>query len=368
METTNLTEALYGEWDEFCKESSEAWFWHTSTWLEYTRLYKPEFNSESLSFLVTESGATLAICPLFLEKRGARKEFSFGGGGLPTPALLDTLRGKKREKILRFIFGFLDATAKEKGVSRTEFRFPVLGSAVPAEKRHEWNYLTKFGYLDTSIGTQLILTERSVDALKREVRHGHESDIDRATKMLRCEIFESETITPVVFNAYREMHKVAAGRATRPLRTFEIQYELLKRGNAFLAAAKKNGEFVGFSYVVIYKQSAYYASACNDPRFAELPIAHFLQWKGIEHMQTLGITHYEIGWQRFMPSLSGIWSDKEISISKFMRGFGGITVPLFRGEKYYDPAYFLEVYEERLRKSKEAIEKAPNAPSDEKTT
>jgi len=57
---------------------------------------------------------------------------------------------------------------------------------------------------------------------------------------------------------------------------------------------------------------------------------------------------YEIGWQNYGHTMSDAPSIKEINISKFKRGFGGFTVPLFRGEKYYDKKFFQEVYQKRI--------------------
>jgi hypothetical protein len=368
MRIVNLTPSAYKQWDAFCAESNDAWLWHTTPWLLYTEVYKPDAKSESLSFFVMQDETILAICPLFLERSGSRTEFSFGGGGTPAPALAPDLNQKTREKTRKYIFAHLDALAKEKGVSKIEFRFPVLNESALSGALPEANYLPKFGFLDTSLSTQVIEVGRDIRELQKDIRHGHASDIDRARKFLTGEIITGETVTVELFDAYRKMHALAAGRVTRPARTFEIQYDLLKSGNAFLAGAKQDGEYVGFSYILMYKQGAYYASACNDPRVADLPIAHLLQWNSIEYLHSIGMRWYEIGWQRCMPSLSGIWSEKEISISKFTRGFGGFAVPLVRGEKYYDSAYFREVFEARIQKSAEVITKGISEQEYEKTT
>ena len=46
---------------------------------------------------------------------------------------------------------------------------------------------------------------------------------------------------------------------------------------------------------------------------------------------------------------SDFLSTKELSISKFKRGFGGFTVPIFRGEKFYDKEYSLKIYTGRIK-------------------
>jgi len=47
----NLSEKKYEsgqekEWEAFCGTSPDAWFWHTSGWLEYTLNYRPELKSK----------------------------------------------------------------------------------------------------------------------------------------------------------------------------------------------------------------------------------------------------------------------------------------------------------------------------------
>ena len=112
---------------------------------------------------------------------------------------------------------------------------------------------------------------------------------------------------------------------------------------------------MGFALISVYKSGAYYSSGCEDPEFNNLPIGHLLQWKAMQWLKAHGVRRYEIGLQYFAPQPHAPVSEKEVKISFFKRGFGGVTVPSFRGEKFYHAAYARRVLEERARQFSQAV-------------
>lgn len=350
MQVVNLDEKNYAVWDEFCSASDDAWFWHTSAWLRYNLNYKPEKKPESKSFFVKNDNKIVAICPLILEDNDGAKEFSFGGGFCPAPALFNDLSGRSRDKVIKFIFEEVDKLAKVNGVKRARFKSSVLNKSFIEKRGQNFNYLMKYGYLDVSINTQVIDLNKTLVELKGDLRHGHDYDVDRASKKLTAEIFNEDNITEEVFDKYVDLHHKASGRVTRPRSTFDVMCELIKRGQAFLVGAKDGAGYFGFSYFFLYKNNIYYGSSCNEPDAKGMPVAHFIQWSAIEYMKRKKYGFYEIGWQNYGNTLSDFPSPKEIDIARFKRGFGGFTVPLFMGEKYYDKEYFTKIYENRIKK------------------
>jgi len=351
MEITALTPKFYKQWDDFCLQSDEVWFWHTSCWLRYILNYKPDLKPESKSFMIIKDKKIAAICPLVLENHQGVKEFSFGDDYCPAPALANFLTPREKQKITKLVFEQIDELAKENGIKRARFRISVLGKGATETENQKFNFLMKFGYLDNSLNTQVLDLRKPLEELRLQVRHGHDSDIDRAAKTLKTEIFDQKNITEKIFKEYVDLHQQAAGRKTRPQATFDLMLEYIKNGNGFLVGAKKDKSFVGFSFFSMYKNNVYYGSSANDRELEKtLPISHLIQWAAIEWMNKKEIQFYEFGWQRYAPTLSNFPNAKEINISKFQRGFGGFTLPIFRGEKYYDKDYFLKTYQERIKK------------------
>ena len=352
MEIVSLTKNLYQKWDEFCLKSDDAWFWQTTPWIEYTLIYKPELNSISKSFLVYHNSKIIAVCPMFIEEKRFKNEkineISFGGDYGPVPALANDLTKKERKKCFKMIFEHIDSLAKQNDIKRALIRFCPLSKSYIG--RNNFNYLLKFGYFDCTSNTQIIDLSKSLEELRRDISHGHGAAIDSANKKLTVEIYDKNNITYEIFGDYRELHHKAAGRVTRPKKTFDIMFERIKKDMAFLAGAKMNEKFVGFSYFNRYKNNVYYSSACNDPEFEKIRIGHLIQWNAIKWMKKRDIIYYEIGFQKFFNELTEPSTDKEINISFYKRGFGGFTIPVFRGEKYYEKKYFIEIFKERIEK------------------
>ncbi|QQG46239.1 MAG: GNAT family N-acetyltransferase [Candidatus Niyogibacteria bacterium] len=348
MKIHALTPSDCGRWDDFCLESDDAWFWHTFGWLKYTLDYKPEYKPRSLSFFMEEGGRIIAISPLILEERGSVKEFSYGGGWGPIPALANDLTKNEREKITKAVFEEIDRKAKEEGVKLAKFRFSTLNKSFIETGEQKFNHLMKFGYFGEMLNTQVIDLSRSLDVLRGALRHGHDSDISRAEKSLKAEVYDSETITGPVFEEYVKLHHKASGRSTRPRSTFDMMHKWIENKNAFLVGVKKDGKFAGFSYFFSFKNNVYYGSSCNDPDVEKMPIGHLIQWTAIRWMREKNFGFYEIGWQQYGNTLFDFPSEKEIDIARFKRGFGGETYPLFIGEKYYDKDYFLTIYKQRI--------------------
>jgi len=350
MQIVPLTKEKHQEWDEFCLESDDAWFKHTNPAIEYILNYKSGLKPESKSFIVIKDNKIIAICPLIIETNKDNKEFSFGMDHSMAPAFSNELTKKERDKAMKLVFKNIDKLAQEHNVKRARFRISVLSKAFTETNTKRLNFLMKFGYLDTSLNTQMIDLRKSIENLRRNVRHGHDSDIDRASKVLEAEILDNSNITREIFNQYIELHYKAAGRVTRPQITFDLLYNRIKERNAFLIGAKKDNKFVGFSYFTVFKDNVYYGSSCNDPNTNNIPIGHFIQWTAVKWMKEKKYKFYEIGWQNYSATLSNFPSEKEIHLGRFKRGFGGYTVPLFMAEKYYNKDYFLEVYQTRIRK------------------
>ena len=363
MKFETLTEANYEAWDGFCDQSDEAWLWHTSHWLEYQRAYRPDLRSRDLSFTaIDHNGEHLAICPLFVEETATGvRELSFGGSHLPSPALANGLTAKRREAVLKIIFAHIDELAREHGAARCSFRIAPLAVETP-----DINFLVKYGYLDASLYSQLIDTSRPLEELRKELRKGHASDVKRGLASLELTVFDQNTTTAEIFKSYQALHTLAAGRSTRPQRTFDLMHQMIQQGRGVLIAASKAGKVIGYSLVLIYKNRGYYASAANDPapEYDSLPIAHAIQWTTIEWFNAHGHLSYEIGWQHFGNQLHDIPSAKELNLSRFKRGFGGRAVPLFIGEKYFDGAYCEQVLSARVKNYVATLTCAPATAQD----
>jgi lipid II:glycine glycyltransferase (peptidoglycan interpeptide bridge formation enzyme) len=112
----------------------------------------------------------------------------------------------------------------------------------------------------------------------------------------------------------------------------------IRAGYAVLAEATREGQSIAFALVIVFKDGAFYGSGCKDPDTTELNASHMLQWKAILWLKELGLSYYETGAQHFGAQWFHVASEKEIGIAKYKRGFGGITIPVYSGEIFYQAA------------------------------
>jgi len=339
MDIVRLDQSSKADWDLFCLNHDEAWFYHTTKYTDYCVSYGAQkFGTTDLSFFVQDGKKIVAICPLLLEKKSDRDgipytEFSTAGSGGYgiTPALANDMETERHERILKCIYEEVDTLAAQHNVSCASFRMNPLSL-----NRLQFNWLLKFGFFDSSVNTQVLDLTYPIDQLWSALRKGHKYDTRRGEKFYDIRIFDRTNPDRDAFELYRLLHHKAAGRVTRPIETFEMMYAWLCAGEGVVFGVYKDDHPVGFTYVNTFKRAACYSSASDDPDFqTDVPISHVIQWSVIRWLKEHGYERYEMGIQQFGPLFSDIPSPKDLSISFFKRGFGGRTVPLFRGRKYY---------------------------------
>ena len=356
-----LSSESCADWDHFCQESDDAWFWHTTSWLNYTLNYRPELQPRSQSFLCLNGAQVVTICPLLLETHqiggAAVGEFSFGGDAGPAPAFANALSEKVRKAATRAVFSYVDSLAEKMDVQRVSFRMSPPAPSFWTSGIPQPNPLVRLGFSDISMSTQVIDLSADEQQLLRSMRKGHRADIARAGKLMQSRVLDRDTITPEAFERYRLLHHKAAGRVTRPLETFHMMHAWIRQGLAVLASASLDGRDVGFALVSVFKDGAYYSSSCEDPEFNHLPIGHILQWKAIQWLKSHGVRRYEIGMQLYGPQPNAAASEKELRIAFFKRGFGGVAVPLWRGEKFYSREYYLRIAGQRMEQYATSLER-----------
>lgn len=342
MEIVPLSDELREAWDEFCLRSPDAWFWHTSAWLDYNLAYRPDMRQRSLSFMCKEGSQIEAVVPLLLgeEQKLGRlcRVLSLSGNPLPPPALPPDLLPGRRQKILDRLFRIIEGMARELGVHYASFQLSPIAPAQLQPQHAPYNTPLRYGYLDCSISSQIVDLRLSADELWKSLRRDHQRNVERARESIEVRIFSRDSVSSGKFDEYRTMHARAAGRVTRPMRTFELMHQWIISGAGFLAEAKTkaDGKTIGFETFHGYKNAVYSFSACNEPGHEHLPIRHLIQWEALLWMKQQGFHFYEVGNQQFGILPHDFPEQKNLDISAFKGGFGGFTVPIFRAERFFD--------------------------------
>jgi hypothetical protein len=344
-----------GRWDEFCLNCAHAWFRHTSTWTEYTLNMRPECESTNLSFGIVDNGELVAILPLVKEALHGKPgftEFGFAGWNVPFPALANGLGERHRDKVIKAVFAELEQLAIHHNISYSAFEIHPVHTLLDRAS-FSCNPLPFLGYSSTDIATHIVQLDHDKEALLRNMRKGHRSDITAGLSGgLTAEVFGAETFSDAVFDSYRRIHFNAAGRITRSDATWDLMKQWIRDRLAVLTIVQdKAGKPLAAAFSLVYKDIAYYGSACIEPaHINDRGVMHVLIWETMKHLKARGIRWYETGWQH-TPTLSQeVPSAKEINIALFKRGFGGMNVPYCRGERFYSAEFMKETFKERLEK------------------
>jgi len=352
MELKPLAPADEPLWDAFCLANGDAWFWHTSGRLRYQTARQKE--AVPLHFFVARENKIIAICPLILQTiqtpGGTVPVFGPGNDFLPAPVAADVLQPSDRERTLRTVFEEIDRLAAEHGAAKASFRSLPLSPRYLAPAIAPANDLARFGYLDASLDTQVLDLRPDEKTIWSGFRKSYHSLIRRTEERFSYRLIDAGLVTPEIFETYPRLHQKAAGRQTRSPETFQMMREWVETGRAFLSQALDGERVVGCDLIITYKNYAYYGSACNDPDYdVEWALGHFLQWKVMQTLKSRGVTYYELGWQYPGPPLSYAPTAEERQIAFFKRGFGGLSLPFHRGEKYYSRDLFIAEYQQRLQ-------------------
>lgn len=325
-------------WDEFISNNNHVSVFYSLRWMKYQQLYSEDRFVKDLSFiLLSPTSLPIAICPLYLESYHGINRFSYRGEfleSLRTPLIANSVREFHGKAIEKEAFDLIAQLAKEYQVKKINFLIDPLCAIYQDEN---FNYLTRNGYLDVSISTQIIDLRKNRDLLWMELRKSYKALINKGERTYEVVIMDANNPDFNLHELYRNLHFKAAGRVTRPLATFNQQFEMLQNDEAMLLGIKYQGQFVSFSYFMHLNKTAYYSSEADDPEVT-VPLTYgpLSQWKAMEYYKSRGWDYIELDNQQFGPQFFDSPSEKDLSISMFKRGFGGKTYPLFRGVKYLD--------------------------------
>jgi len=352
MKSIFLDNKLYEKWNSFAQESHDAWFWHTTDYMEFMVELPTYRFINNYSFFIEENSEVVAICPAIVEESVVNGEkhsrFSYAGQAMPAIAIKNNISQLRVNKIIRFYLEEIHNLAKVNNVGCISIKIPSLAKSFLTKHFPIPNPFIKYGFIDLPYQTQILDLRKDIDLLWQDVRKGHKSDIKKGKDSIKINIWTIDNISRDKFKQYQFLHQKDAGYVTRSQKTFDLMYGWVKNKRAMLTEAVFNDKTVGFALIILYKQGAYYGSSCKDPDYQKLPTSHLIQWETIRHLKANGILFYNIGlqdycWQWFRPV-----SEKDIAISNFKRGFGGVPVPLITGEHYFSKQLMENVFRERI--------------------
>jgi len=316
---------------DFIDSNSNVTWAYLPKFVQYQKLYSGARFYKDVSFIILEGKNPVCISPLIIEKINGVNSFSNANSYLRAPICSTKLDKKFSKKIEKKSFEVIDQLATENNIAK------LMMLVDPLNNNLIFNFLTEYGFLDSTISTCILDLEFDDVLLWSNLRKSFQSLINNGLKGYEIVIVDKSNPLFEVHEKYRELHHKASGKITRDIETFQLQYEMLLDDNAILVGLKDGEHFVAFSYFFHFNRSIYYGSSSDDPDYQPtIPLEHTIIWAAIKYYKKRNFKFFEIGWQQFGEQIFDHPSSKDISISFFKRGFGGELRSLYRGIKYYD--------------------------------
>lgn len=305
---------------------------YTNSFREYERLsFGKGIISDDSFAVVSGSGETRALVPLYAFEKNGQLEYCYGTLGFLRGPLIDGLPGTETfETVLRLIVDHIEELSVKKGI----LMHNVMIEAVElAEGRNRLNYLCDFGYEDISTVTPLIQCDSSEELLRRGLRKSYKPLINRAQRNYKTIVVHKDNYDEEFCEEYRKLHALASGRPTRNIDSFRKMYAMIRTGKAFLVLIKDNASVtVGSYYFLTHNGYAFYGSAATHPGLnSQSGVGHLGLWKGILFARQSGCKWMDLGQLLTRKDIT----EKEKNIHLFKSGFGGKQVTVFRGVRRF---------------------------------
>jgi len=280
------------------------------------------------SFIFLENGEPAACVFLPVVKNRIGLSVDFRGDYVDAP-LVSNARVQKK------VFSIIDDLAEKMGILKIKFTIDVLSD-------EKFNYLTKYGFLDSSILTYVIGLAGSAD-LWKDCNENHRRNIKKIKSDERFSVFfmGQKNASRQIFEEFVELHHKCSGRVTRPKITFDMQLEKIKSDSAVLVGLKYEGKNIAFVYFEYSGERAIYGSAADDPDYDKQPLYHILILSAMEYLKGRGVHFIDTGQPSCpSPQFDYYIDKKQENIALFKRGFAGSFRENFRGIKYFSKQAF----------------------------
>lgn len=333
----NNEELFLKKWQEYL-DNNQVSYKYLLLNLEYFFLYSKNLIDDK-SFVILENNKCVGVAFVPIEKNIDIISISIANGYVFAP-----LSNTKR--IEKMIYEEINKICLENNIDKINFAIDPL---IEIYKKHNFNTLLEYGFVDTSTTDGLINLKLEEKDLWKNLRKSYKALINNILKNDEFEIIiiDKPNSSYEIHKLYRELHAKCAGGITRVKETFDKQFEMLEKDYASLIGLKYNGKFIGFNYFFNFQKTVIYASGADDPEYenSKIPIYHVILWNAILYYKQRNFDFIEFSQPCGYSKVQGFndyLDEKQINISHFKRGMGTKMIPAIRGIKYINNDLFLE--------------------------
>lgn len=206
--------------------------------------------------------------------------------------------------------------------------FKNIRFTIPEDKIHkEYEEIIKNNHFrHNMIWSRSIYTNQSRDILWKNIRKSYKSPINKGLREQEFFLLDFNNPDIRLFRKIQALHFEVSGRKTRSQRTWDLQYEAIKKDKAFAFCAYQKDILISAVYFIKTKKHAYYSVGIYTNESKRRLYGYSLIWKSIIYCQDRKINFLELDYNvnfKFIPDNE----EKLIKISHFKSGFGGAIYP-----------------------------------------
>jgi Acetyltransferase (GNAT) domain len=190
--------------------------------------------------------------------------------------------------------------------------------------------LLQLGARARPVYTRVLRLDRPEPELRADVSRRTKGHINWGERNLTLTVLTPGVVRPEDLEAFRQLHREAAGFESRSVRSWQLQYEMIRAGEAFAVFAFHDGALASASLFCHSARYCYYGVGASRRALFDRPISHVVMWRGIQHARQIGCVRFETGEQRYPNDDPSPPTEKELGIVRFKASFGGDTVMRLR--------------------------------------
>ncbi|MCO6354221.1 hypothetical protein GBO14_05585 [Pseudoalteromonas shioyasakiensis] len=196
-------------------------------------------------------------------------------------------------------------------------------------------HLLKIGYKPNLLFQQIINLTFPETVLFSNLRKVYRANVRWGEKNIVFKIINSNSIYPGIMKDFKALHIFISGKETRSSLTWQLQEEMIEKGEAFAVLGFLNNELISASLFPFSKSECYYGVGAYRRDLFSKPISHSSIWNAITYAKQIGCKTFSMGeayFDQLNTDNSKRITDKELSIAHFKQGFGGVITPVLRFE------------------------------------
>jgi len=277
-----------------------------------------------ISVILLNDNKPCAVWPVLYKIHNNQAVISSFGAMLLPPLFSADTASVTRKKIIRECLIIIIEICREAGISTLQSEEVFLNRM----EISDWHYeLIRMGAVAKLKYDLYIDLRLDLELIKRSFRKSYKSLISLGFKTWEVSVMQPGDLD--TWQEFKKLHYKVSGRITRSDRSWDIHYDAIQKGNAFLIWLKdQNQEMVGAGFFLISPQEAYYGIGVYDRTLFDKPLGHVVQFAAIEHMKKTQLSWYKVG-TRVFPTDTPAPTEKEVSVTIFKEGFATNIFPKY---------------------------------------